>query len=380
MLYLDFSPSMLTEQYIQELEDARNDLDPYARLPEEYTVELRRHALVETIHYSTRIEGNTLTLEQVQSLLAGENIRAPQAQVQEVQNYREALSYIHSLGEGSARITEETIRTIHYLVTKSLTSDYSPGHYRTVQNYVVDSVADRRVFLPPAPENVPGLMQEFVEWLNQRNELPATFRAALAHLNLVAIHPFSDGNGRTARVLDSLVLYREGFRSQYLVSLEAHFGRDTQSYYRALAAALGPRYAPPKDTTPWVEYYLRAHVEEALAALQYTKVVVEEFDGLKEAFRSERLSAWQVSILLYAYRSGRISNRVYRQITGRSHQSAVIDFSKLMTKGLLQRLGLRRSVVYVPSERTKDVFRQIHLQLEQSEVRGADKDITSQKS
>ena len=72
MLYLDFNPSMLTEQFVQELEDARNELDPYARLPEEYTVELRRHALVETIHYSTRIEGNTLTLEQVQSLLAGE--------------------------------------------------------------------------------------------------------------------------------------------------------------------------------------------------------------------------------------------------------------------------------------------------------------------
>src|SRR3990172_12409164 len=120
MLYLDFSPSMLTEQYIQELEDARNDLDPYARLPEEYTVELRRHALVETIHYSTRIEGNTLTLEQVQSLLAGEKTNAPEDQIQEVQNYREALSYIHTLVEGRERITEETIRTIHYLVTKSL--------------------------------------------------------------------------------------------------------------------------------------------------------------------------------------------------------------------------------------------------------------------
>lgn len=372
MLYLAFSPSMLTQQYLQELEAAREELDPHARLPAEYTVELRRHALAETIHYSTRIEGNTLTLEQVQSLLAGETIRAPRAQVQEVQNYREALSYIHSLGEGSARITEETIRTIHYLVTKSLPSDYSPGHYRTVQNYVVDSVADRRVLLPPAPENVPGLMQEFVEWLNQKNELPATFRAALAHLNLVAIHPFSDGNGRTARVLDSLVLYREGFRSQYLVSLEAHFGRDTQSYYRALAAALGPHYAPPKDTTPWVDYYLRAHVEEALAALQYTKVVVAEFDGLKEAFRSERLSAWQVSILWYACRTSRISNRVYRQITGRSHQSAVADFATLMKQGLLERLGQSRSVIYVPSERTNDVFRQIHLQLEQSEVQGAD--------
>lgn len=352
------------EQCLQALEAVRAVLDPYARLPEEYTLALRQHALVQSVHYSTRIEGNTLTLAQVESLLSGQRIRAPEDQVQEAINYREALSYIQRWSARAFTISDDVLHTIHYLVTKSLPGAYGPGQYRTEQNYVVDRLTGRRVFLPPPPENVPELMGEFVQWLNRDDTLPATYKAGLAHLNLVAIHPFLDGNGRTARVLDALVMYRGGFRSQYLVSLEAHFGRDTQGYYRALSASLGPHYAPPQDVTPWMEYYSVAHLQEAEAAVTYTRELVAELDGLAEALKAEGLSRWQLAILFSACRTGHISNRIYRFITKRSHQSAVADFAKLIAKGLLVRAGRGRSVGYLPSERTQNTFQQIRSTLE----------------
>ena len=256
-------------------------------------------------------------------------------------------------------MNEDTIRTIHYLISKSLPGKYAPGRYRAEQNYVVNRITQRRIFLPPSAEDVPVLMQEFVTWLNSEQNLPGAIKAALAHLNLVAIHPFADGNGRTARVVDSLVMYGSGFKSQDLVSLEAYFGRDNRGYYEAFASVLGPRYAPPHDVTEWIEYYLHAHVEQAGITIQEIRNMVAEMDRLQEVFGSEGLSISQTIVLWLASRRSRISNRAYRTITGRSAQSAVVDFRKLMDKDLLVRTGKGRSTAYVPSQRVRNAFNEI---------------------
>jgi Fic family protein len=206
-------------------------------------------------------------------------------------------------------------------------------------------------------------MDEFIAWVNSADETPAVLKAALAHLNLAAIHPFLDGNGRAARVVDSLMLYRGGFRDQDLVSLEAYFGRDNQGYYRALASALGPHYTPPKDCTPWVEYYLRAHVEQASLTLQEIGQMVAELDGLREAFTAEGLAVWQMVALWLACRRGRITNRSYRAVAQRSPQSAAADLAKLVGMRLLERVGRGRATRYAPTEevlRTFDAIRNAH--------------------
>lgn len=361
LLYLQFHPTTLTQEYLRDLDQARSRLDPHVELPDEYIGELRRHALAETVHYSTKIEGNTLTLQQVQSLFAGERVSAPPDQVQEVENYREAVSYIQSLViNADLTITEDTIRTIHYLISKSLPGGYGPGRYRTQQNYVVDRLSQRRLFLPPAPDDIPDLMREFIEWLNRRDRFEPAYKAALTHLNFVAIHPFLDGNGRTARILDSLVMYRGGYKSQRLVSLEAYFGRDTQGYYNALSTALGPHFDPAKDTTAWIDYYLQAHIAQAERALQFISESVAELDGLNKALQPLELTMHQIVALWYACRWGSITNRVYRRITKRSHQTAATDFSRLMDAGLLTRTGRGRSVSYVPAPQLRDIFEETH--------------------
>ena len=357
MLYLRFTLSMAIQDQVRSLGRAREELDQFALLPEEYTGGLRRHALAESVHYSTAIEGNTLTLQQVKTLIEGGTVRAPRHQVQEAENYREAVAYVQSLVMVSgAAASEDVVRAIHYLISKSLPGAYAAGQYRTEQNYVVDRVTGRRIFTPPAHQDVPPLMREMVDWLNSDYDYPMSIKAGLAHLNFVAIHPFLDGNGRVARVLDSLVMYRGGFRSQDLVSVEAYFGEDNRGYYRALAAALGPRYSPERDVTSWVEYHLGAHVAQARAAVEATRQTVGDMDKLWDALEGDGLPAWQLIAVYLAGDDGQVSNRQYREMTGRSAQSAVADFTALIEKGLLTRSGRGRGVVYVPTQRTWDIF------------------------
>ena len=254
MLYLRFSPSLDASRLLDELQRARETLDRYQDAPDAYMGDLRRHAIALSVHYSTRIEGNTLTLEQVESLLRGRQIAAPVSQQQEALNYREAMQYAQVVANAaSPRITEETVKTIHFLVTKSLPGGYNPGQYRFVQNFVINSATQRSLFRPPPPDRVQPLMEEYVQWLNTPREgLPPYYRAALAHLNFVAIHPFDDGNGRTARIVEALVLYLAGYRSQELVSLEAYFGyHDTPSALPIglIVAMLYLRFSPSLDAS-----------------------------------------------------------------------------------------------------------------------------------
>ena len=357
MLYTRYRPSLLTQRYLQELEQVRAELDRSAQLPEGFSGELRRHALIDTVHYSTMIEGNTLSLEQVRTVLAGGAVRAPREQVQEVENYREAVSYVQSLViSGDISITEDRVRTLHYLISKSLPSDYAPGRYRTEQNYVIDRTTGRTIFTPPRHEGIAALMREFMDWVNSRQDYPPAIKAALAHLNLVAVHPFLDGNGRTARVLDSLVMYSGGFRAQDLVSVEAYFGRDNRGYYEALSSTLGPHYSPPRDVTTWVEYHLHAHVEQARESVRLATEVKAGLDALWDEFAAEGLSARHVNALWLACYDGDVTNRIYRDIAGRSAQSAAADLSKLVQAGLLERRGRGRGVAYFPTQRVRAIF------------------------
>lgn len=356
MLYDIVNSTIQMNEQLAELETARSKLTPFARVPNEYAIQLRRHILAESIHYSTRIEGNTLSLQQVETLLAGGHVSAPTNQVQEVQNYREALSFVQNLVNEPEPLSEQTIKTIHYLVTKSLDGDYASGRYRIQQNYVVDRFSQQRLYVPPPPQQVPSLMAELVQWLNSRREYPAPIPSGLAHLNFVAIHPFMDGNGRTARVLESLVLYFDGYRNQELVSLEAYYGRDTRSYYAALSEALGPYYSPPRDVTRWVEYYLTAHLEQVRLPVEQVEAMTAFIEHFFDVFPADYMSKDEREALFDAIFSRQITNRGLRELTRKSHQTAAKILGSLVQKGYLVRIGGGRSVAYVP---TATIWRQL---------------------
>ena len=356
MLYVSGGGSFETGQNLEALGRAREILDRGLLEPGPIYGALRRHAIAVSAHFSTRIEGNQLTLRQAESLLRGERVGAPPDSLQEVRNYAEAIGYVQDVAaDPNFSLNDNTIRTIHHYVTKSLSSDYAPGRYRTEQNNVVDRISGRVVFRPPSPEDVIPLMQEFVEWLNTDALRFETYaRAGLAHLNLAAIHPFNDGNGRTARILETLILYRSGLKSYELVSLEEFFGRDTQSYYAALNQSLGPIYRPETgNVSYWIDYYLRAHATQATAAATELETYNRVLQALTESFSLEPAQAALVEL---ACRSGSVTNYIYRRIADVTFNTATRHLTSLTDAGLLTRVGRGRASRYEPTERAMDVF------------------------
>jgi len=221
---------------------------------------LRKSALLESIHYSTMIEGNRLTQEEItQTILENKPLKGHERDQQEVFGYYQALAYVEKLEQQKNPITEEQIQTIHALVMSSKNKKIAPTPYRTVQNVIRDSATHRIVYLPPEAKDVPLLMKQLVEWLEKNPEqLPAPLIAALAHYQYATIHPYIDGNGRTARLLTTLILRMSSYDLKGIYSLDEYYAKNLPAYYEAIAIGESHNYYMGRadaDITPWIEYF-----------------------------------------------------------------------------------------------------------------------------
>ncbi len=254
-----------------------------AKLLPKHELRLRRQALIRMTHSSTAIEGNMLNISQVEDLLANKKIDAPSRDIFEVQNYLKALKYIEQVVEKKQQITEKVILKIHQLVTAKTLPEEQSGHYRLGPNFVVRRHFGQPlevVYTGPAVEKVAGLMKNFVEWIQQsaEKEIHPILVAGLVHQEFVAIHPFTDGNGRTARALATLILYQRGYDFKRLFALEDYYNQDRPKYYAAIN--LGKNYEEriTADFTPWLEYFVKGFrqeiddVKEKVTSLSFRKV------------------------------------------------------------------------------------------------------------
>lgn len=378
MLHLRFNLTPAIRHLLEGLSRAREELDAYLTAPSPIWPELRRHVIAASVHYSTRIEGNTLTLAQVETLLRGGQVSAPPSQAQEARNYYEAMQYAQSVATApSPRVSEDTIKALHYIGAKSLPGDYNPGRYREGRNFVVDRTTGRTLFRPPPADQVEALMDEYVRWLNTRQSgMNPYCKAALAHLNFVAIHPFYDGNGRTARLIETMALYLAGYKSPSLVSSEEYFGKNATDYYRAIADALGDAYEPERrDVTSWVEFYLRAYqaqaadavreqmqVDAVMAALEseFLPLLVSGFDGSENS--ASRSLLIRMHALGLACELGEVANKALRDDLNEAgvkvgNQAAAKHLAHLAEVGLLVRDGKGRATRYLPADKVLRVFR-----------------------
>lgn len=234
------------------IERARGFLEA-ARLSEDWIAGMQRRALLLEAHYTTHIEGTHLTLDQSERLLSGNAVpEASPDDARELLNYRDAFELVAGyLGSGEA-VTEGLVREIHKRLVRGVRGDAGmPGQYRTVQNYVVNSRTREVVYTPPPPHDVPPRMRELVAWLGREKSVNPVLEAAVAQFQLVHIHPFVDGNGRTARLLSTLCLYRKGYDFKRLFTISEFYDRDRTAYYRAIQSVR----AGGMDLTGWLEYF-----------------------------------------------------------------------------------------------------------------------------
>jgi Fic family protein len=222
---------------------------------------LRETARLFSTHYSTMIEGNRLAREEVSSLIEqGRHFPGRERDEAEVLGYYAAIERLERFAAQGGDVTDLQVRTLHALVMAGGKAVKKPTPYRGGQNVIRDAGSRRIVYMPPEASDVPRLMEELLDWLrrSEREGVPCPIRAGIAHYQFATIHPYYDGNGRTARLLTTLILHRGGYDLKGLYSLEEYYARDLSAYYRALA--VGPSHndyqgRAEADITAWVEYF-----------------------------------------------------------------------------------------------------------------------------
>lgn len=220
---------------------------------------LRQTARLVSTHYSTAIEGNRLTQEQVNDVIAGGG-RFPNRErdEQEVLHYYKALDYMERLAAKPGAVTERQIQTIHGI---AFTGQEKPTPYRDGQNVIREGARGIVVYIPPKASDVPALMRDLAQWIDaQAENLPIPLLAGIAHYEFATIHPYYDGNGRTARLLATLLLHKYGYGMRGIYSLEEYYARDLPAYYAALTVGGNDDYyegnRATADITGFLEYFI----------------------------------------------------------------------------------------------------------------------------
>lgn len=315
------------------IERARGFLEA-AILSDEWVWRVSQRAILLEAHHTTHIEGTELTLEQAAELWYGRAV--PEAQpddVRELLNYRDAFELVAQYLESGEPITEGLIREIHRRLVVGVRGEAGdPGRYRTIQNQVVNSVTRAVIYTPPPPQEVPALMRELVLWLRQETAIHPVLQAGIAQFQLVHIHPFVDGNGRTSRLLSTLVLYRAGYDFKQLFTLSEYYDRDRPAFYRALQ---GVRDAG-LDLTGWLDYFVTGLATQ-LTEIHDRGALAIRADSVA---RQYQLSARQAAVLteIVAARGMTLSAlaQLFPAVTRRTLQR---DLKLLRERGLIREIG-----------------------------------------
>jgi len=250
-----------------------------------FEAKLKHEARLKSTHFSTRIEGNRLSLRQTKDVIDGnkKDFFGRERDVKEVENYWNALIEVEKFAAKQTVFNEELIKKIHALVEKGKKAGPTP--YRPEQNVIKDSKTGGIVYLPPEVKDVPGLMKEFVNWVKWAEEakIPIPVIAALTHYQFVTIHPYYDGNGRTARLLAAFILQKGNFGLNGMFSLEEYHAREIETYYNELSTHPHHNYYEGRETadlTKWIIYFLKL-IEDAFKELKET-VQAETISGVKK--------------------------------------------------------------------------------------------------
>ena len=301
----------------------------------EMEVSLKREALLKSAHHSTAIEGNPLSLNQVDGLAKGIKIEGEKKAKQEVLNYLNVLNNMDGYIE-DGKITKKTVLKLHENITHyTLEYTYLEGQYRSKPVYVVNSNGDI-VFTPPNANHVPALMENLMEWINNSSsKLNPVISAGIIHYEFVRIHPFVDGNGRTARALAALYMYMNEFDVDF--TLDEYYDNNRQAYYDALNSV----DQKTQDLTKWLEYFL----EGFLTSIEEIKNKIMLFPSGEQ--KRIKLKANDLKILEYMHLNGSITNSEVQKLLKLTRQGAYKNLRNLMDKDMIEKKGGSRSTYYI---------------------------------
>jgi Fic family protein len=257
------------------------------------------------------------------------------------------MTYVLQLADDAQFVYDENlIRGLHYMML-SYALDKSPGRWRPGSVFVMDEATHEVVYAGPDAIDVPDLVHQLIEDLRADDRVPAMVKAAMAHLNLVMIHPFRDGNGRMARCLQTLILAREGIVAPPFVSIEEYLGANTEAYYKVLAEIGQGSWQPERDARPWIRFVLTAHYRQAQTMVRRAEEAERRWTLLSQEARRLLLPERSVPALFNASLRFRLRNADYREVAEVNENIAGRDLGRLVEVGLLATRGERRGRYYV---------------------------------
>jgi Fic family protein len=322
------------------IERARGFLEA-ATLSEEWVGRMSQRALLLEAHHTTHIEGTHLTIEQAERLWSGEMVKeARPDDARELLNYREAFNLVSEYLHGGEPVTEGLIREIHKRLVEGVRGgSAAPGAYRVIQNYVANSSTGEIVYTPPSPIEVPSLMQELVGWLRDESGIHPVLVAGIAQFQLVHIHPFVDGNGRTSRLLSTLCLYRSGYDFKRLFTISEFYDRDRSRFYRALQSVREREM----DLTGWLEFFVDGLATQLAEVKERGEIAIRS-DVIA---RTHHLNDRQGVAIYHLLESGTLDIRTMEALLpGVSRRTLQRDLAALEAKDLLRQEGETNNLIY----------------------------------
>lgn len=356
--------------HISRIEAAKEVIANSPLVPS-YERQFKKEALARTVHYATALEGNPLNLSEVKRIIEGmpapttiddsqltsdeevngqrskveSSVVARERDVQEVINYRNAISYMDEVAKEGARVISElVIRKLNQKITDKIVAEGRGGQYRSVGAYSRNSLTWEKALEWPGPERIPALMSELVDWLASPEslEINPILRAGILHTWLVLIHPFEEGNGRSARALCTLSLFLDGYNVKGLFSLEEYYDRDAQQYYAGIKSVLDA----DGDYNLWLTYFCQG------LAIEYNRVK-ERVIKLSKDFKVKELvgqiaiSERQETIIDHLQNFGRLANAEFERLfPGLSEDTVLREISDLIKKNILVKRGKTKAARY----------------------------------
>jgi Fic family protein len=308
--------------------------------------------LARSVQGSNSIEGYNASLDDVAAAVDGEPTLDANEETQlALAGYRDAMTYVLQAAEDEAATVDEgMIKALHFMMLKHDIGK-GPGRWRTRDIAVVNEATGTKVYDGPDDDRIPELIAAMLDEL-ERDGIPALVRAAMAHLNLVMIHPFRDGNGRMARCLQTLVLTRDRIVVPVFSSVEEYLGRNTQLYYDILATTGGGSWQPDNDARPWVRFMLTAHYRQARTHLRRIEEIEQLFAACAEVAAQHRLPERATGGLMDAAMGLRIRRSsymhavVYSMGEEISELTATRDLQAMVKAGLLVPRGNTKARIY----------------------------------
>ncbi|MBI5374037.1 MAG: Fic family protein [Candidatus Schekmanbacteria bacterium] len=315
-----------------EIERVRGFLDA-VKLKDDWIADMQEKALILESHHSTHIEGTALSLEQAKSILEGKKVKGiNRDDEKELLNYKKAMDFLSRYLGKDDPVTEGVIRELHKIIVKNVRGGQAdPGSYRKIQNFVVNSRTREVIYTPPTPIEVPHLMRQLVEWINSAEDVSPIIVAGIAQFQFVHVHPFIDGNGRTARLLSTLILYKTGYDFKRLFTISEYYDKNRSAYYQAIQSVRNSNM----DMTVWLSYFIDGLQSQMKEIQQKGEQLIKQ-DSMLQKIKKVGISTRQEMALKYLLRNGTISVNEYQSVISCIRRTAQRDLEDLVEKGIIK--------------------------------------------